>query len=95
MGMAVLMALCSAMLEKNTRRIGSGRFLNLGGSLDMIHNAINILKLAVEKGASTLLIPLNARKQLNDAIRRYDHQDQYSVLYGSEGLFGEDVDGGY
>ncbi|SMD44854.1 ATP-dependent Lon protease [Aquiflexum balticum DSM 16537] len=67
MGMAVLMALCSAMLEKNTKGglvvVGS---LNLGGSLDMIYNAVNIAELAVEKGASTLLIPLNARKQLND-----------------------------
>jgi ATP-dependent Lon protease len=67
MGMAVLMALCSAMLEKNTKGglvvVGS---LNLGGSLDMIYNAVNIAELAVEKGATTLLIPLNARKQLND-----------------------------
>jgi ATP-dependent Lon protease len=67
MGMAVLMALCSAMLEKNTKGglvvVGS---LNLGGSLDMIYNAVNIAELAVEKGASTLLVPLNARKQLND-----------------------------
>lgn len=67
MGMAVLMALCSAMLEKNTKGglvvVGS---LNLGGSLDMIYNAVNIAELAVEKGATTLLVPLNARKQLND-----------------------------
>ncbi|GHB48347.1 protease Lon-related BREX system protein BrxL [Mongoliitalea lutea] len=67
MGMAVLMAMCSAMLEKNTKGglvvVGS---LNLGGSLDMIYNAVNIAELAVEKGASTLLVPLNARKQLND-----------------------------
>lgn len=67
MGMSVLMALCSSILEKNTKGglvvLGS---LNLGGSLDMIYNAVNIAELAVEKGASTLLIPLNARKQLND-----------------------------
>lgn len=67
MGMAVLMALCSAMLEKNTKGglvvVGS---LNLGGSLDMIYNAVNIAELAVEKGATTLLIPLNSRKQLNE-----------------------------
>jgi len=40
--------------------------LNLGGSLDTIYNAVNLAELAVEKGASTLLIPLNARKQLNE-----------------------------
>jgi ATP-dependent Lon protease len=40
--------------------------LNLGGSLDLVYNAINLGELAIEKGATTLLIPLNARKQLND-----------------------------
>lgn len=67
LGMAVLMAMCSALLEKNTKGglviVGQ---LNLGGSIDMIYNAVNLAELAVEKGASTLLIPLNARKQLND-----------------------------
>jgi ATP-dependent Lon protease len=66
-GMAVLIGLCSAILEKNTKGglliIGQ---LNLGGSLDMVYNAVNLAELAVEKGATTLLIPLNARKQLND-----------------------------
>jgi ATP-dependent Lon protease len=67
MGMAVLMALCSALLEKSTKGglliVGQ---LNLGGSLDLVYNAVNLAELAVEKGATTLLIPLNARKQLND-----------------------------
>ena len=67
MGMAVLMGMCTAMLEKNTKGgiviVGQ---LNLGGSLDMVYNAVNLAEIAVEKGATTLLIPLNARKQLND-----------------------------
>ncbi len=67
MGMAVLIGLCSAILEKNTKGglviVGQ---LNLGGSLDMAYNAVNLAELAVEKGATTLLVPLNARKQLND-----------------------------
>jgi ATP-dependent Lon protease len=66
-GMAVLIGLCSAILEKNTKGglliIGQ---LNLGGSLDTVYNAVNLAELAVEKGATTLLIPLNARRQLND-----------------------------
>lgn len=66
-GMAVLIGLCSAILEKNIKGgvviIGQ---LNLGGSLDMVYNAVNLAEIAVEKGATTLLIPLNARKQLND-----------------------------
>ena len=67
MGMAVLIALCSALLEKNTKGglviVGQ---LNLGGSLDLAYNAVNLAELAVEKGATSILIPLNARKQLND-----------------------------
>lgn len=67
MGMAVLIGLCSSILEKSIKGglviVGQ---LNLGGSLDTIYNAVNLAELAVEKGASTLLIPLNARKQLNE-----------------------------
>jgi ATP-dependent Lon protease len=67
MGMAVLMAMCSSILEKSTKGglviVGQ---LNLGGSLDMVYNAVNLAEIAVEKGATTLLIPLNARKQLNE-----------------------------
>ncbi|MDD2512233.1 MAG: protease Lon-related BREX system protein BrxL [Proteiniphilum sp.] len=66
-GMAVLIGLCSSMLEKHIKGglviVGQ---LNLGGSLDTIYNAVNLAELAVEKGATTLLIPLNARKQLNE-----------------------------
>lgn len=67
MGVSVLIALCSALLEKGIKGgvviVGQ---LNLGGSLDLVYNAVNLAELAVEKGASTLLIPLNARKQLNE-----------------------------
>jgi len=66
-GMAVLMAMCSSILKKNTKGglviVGQ---LNLGGSLDMVYGAVNIAEIAIEKGATTLLIPLNARKQLNE-----------------------------
>lgn len=67
MGMAVLIGLCSSLLEKNIKGglIIVGQ-LNLGGSLDLVYNAVNLAELAVEKGATTLLVPLNARKQLND-----------------------------
>ncbi len=67
MGMAVLVALCSSMIEKGTKGglIIVGQ-INLGGSLDLVYNAVNLAELAVEKGATTLLVPLNARKQLND-----------------------------
>lgn len=67
LGMSVLIALCSAILERSIKGglviIGQ---INLGGSIDLIYNAVNLAELAVEKGATTLLMPLNARKQLND-----------------------------
>jgi ATP-dependent Lon protease len=67
LGMSVLIALCSSLLERSTKGgliiIGH---LNLGGSLDLVYNAVNLAELAVEKGATTILIPLNARKQLNE-----------------------------
>lgn len=66
-GMPVLMSLCSSLIEKNIKGglaiVGT---LNLGGSLDLVYNAVDVAELAIEKGAKTLLIPINARKQLND-----------------------------
>lgn len=66
-GMAVLLALCSSLLQKSIKGglviVGA---LNLGGSVDLVYNAVNIAELAVEKGASILLIPVSARKQLFD-----------------------------
>ncbi|MEP7142223.1 MAG: S16 family serine protease [Ferruginibacter sp.] len=66
-GMAVLMAMCSAILEKSSKGglviIGQP---NLGGSLDLVYNAVNLAELSIKKGATTILIPLNARKQLNE-----------------------------
>ena len=40
--------------------------LNLGGSIDMIPNANRIAEPAIDKQAQTLLIPVAARRQLND-----------------------------
>ena len=40
--------------------------LNLGGSVDPLYNAIDVVELAVEKGASVVLMPVSARKQLFD-----------------------------
>jgi ATP-dependent Lon protease len=67
LGLPVLVALCGSLLGKNTRGgtiiVGS---LNLGGSIDMIPNAISIAELAIDKQAQTLLMPVSARRQLND-----------------------------
>jgi ATP-dependent Lon protease len=65
LGLPVLLALCSALLEKSTKGglivVGS---LNLGGSVEAVYNAVALAELAVEKGASTLLMPVSARRQL-------------------------------
>ena len=40
--------------------------LNLRGSVEPLANAVSIVEVAVEKGATTLLMPVSARKQLFD-----------------------------
>ena len=61
------MALCSALIGKSLQGglviVGA---LNLGGSIDPLYNAIDVVELAVEKGASGILMPVSARKQLFD-----------------------------
>jgi ATP-dependent Lon protease len=65
LGLAVLMALCSGLLERSIKGglivVGA---LNLGGSVEMIPNPVAVAELAVEKGAATLLMPISSRKQL-------------------------------
>ncbi len=65
MGVAVLLGLCGALLQKSLRGglvvVGG---LNLGGSIDPVYNAVSVVELAVEKGATMLLMPVSARKQL-------------------------------
>ena len=67
LGLSVLVALCGSLLGKNTKGgtivVGA---LNLGGSIDMVPNAVRIAELAVDKQAQTLLMPVVARRQLND-----------------------------
>ncbi|NLE27045.1 MAG: protease Lon-related BREX system protein BrxL [Clostridiaceae bacterium] len=65
LGLAVLIALCSGLLERsiNGGLIIAGA-LNLGGSVEHISNPVAIAELAVEKGATTLLMPISSRKSL-------------------------------
>jgi ATP-dependent Lon protease len=67
LGLPVLVALCGSLLGRNTRGgtviVGS---LNLGGSVELVPNAVRIAELVVDKQAQTLLMPVSARKQLND-----------------------------
>ncbi|TWT98570.1 BREX system Lon protease-like protein BrxL [Stieleria varia] len=66
-GLPTLIALASSLLERSTKGgmiiVGS---LNLGGSVEMIPNPVAIAEVAIEKQATTLLMPVAARRQLND-----------------------------
>ena len=67
LGAAALIALCTALLKKSVRGgliiVGE---INLGGSFEPIHNPVTIAEIAVEKGASILLMPVACRRQLFD-----------------------------
>lgn len=67
LGVPVLVALCGALLGRNTRggTLVAG-VLNLGGSIELLANATHIAELAIDKQAQTLLMPVSARRQLND-----------------------------
>ena len=67
LSVAAIAGLCGAILDKNTRgsTIIAGA-LTLGGSMEALPNAVRIAELAVEKQAQTLLLPVAARRQLND-----------------------------
>ena len=67
LGLPALIALSTAMLKKSTRGgliiVGE---INLGGSIEPVHNAVPIAEMAVEKGATALLMPVACRRQLFD-----------------------------
>lgn len=67
LGMASLVALCTTLLKKSVRGgliiVGE---INLGGSIEPIHNPVAIAEIAVEKGATALLMPVSCRRQLFD-----------------------------
>ena len=67
LGLGVLVSLCGSLLGRNTRGgtivVGA---LNLGGSIEGLPNAVRIAELAVDKQAQTLLMPVAARRQLNE-----------------------------
>lgn len=67
LGVAALIAMCTVVLKRSVRGgliiVGE---LNLGGSIEPIHNPVNIAEIAVEKGATALLMPVGCRRQLFD-----------------------------
>ena len=67
LGLPVLVACVGGLLERSTRggTIVVGP-LNLGGSIERIPNPVAVAELAVDKQAATLLMPVSARRALND-----------------------------
>jgi ATP-dependent Lon protease len=67
LGVAALVALCTSLLKRSVRGglIILGE-INLGGSIEPVHNAVSIAEIAVEKGATSLLMPVSCRRQLVD-----------------------------
>ena len=67
LGVACLVALCTSLLKRSVRGgliiVGE---ITLGGSIEPIHNAVTIAEIAVEKGATSLLMPVACRRQLVD-----------------------------
>ena len=66
-GVGVMIALCSALLQKGIQGghvvVGG---LNLGGSIDPVYSAVNVVELAVEKGATKIVISISARRLMNN-----------------------------
>jgi len=67
LGMAALIALCTSLLKKNVRGglviVGE---IALGGSIEPFNNPVTVAEISVEKGATSLLMPVSCRRQLID-----------------------------
>jgi ATP-dependent Lon protease len=66
-GVAVLLALCSSLLQKSIKgglAVTGG--LNLGGSIETIFNPVVVVENAIEKGAASIFMPISSRRQLNE-----------------------------
>ena len=63
----ILAALCSSLLNVPIKAgmVVAGE-ISLGGSIETLYNPVAMVENAVEKGASTILIPVSCRHQLND-----------------------------
>lgn len=80
LGMPILLALASAVLQRSLKGglvvVGN---LTLGGGVETVLNAAGLAELAMEKGASALLVPVSARRQLLDVSDEV--ATRVSVLY--------------
>jgi ATP-dependent Lon protease len=63
----LLVALSSALLGRSVRGgvIIAGH-LTLGGSIEPIHNPVDLIERAFERGAEAILLPVSCRRSLAD-----------------------------
>ncbi|MGH7121278.1 MAG: S16 family serine protease, partial [Acetobacteraceae bacterium] len=64
-GVPVLLALASALLRRPLKgglAVVGG--LNLGGSIEPVHDPVDVVEHALSKGASAILMPVSCRKEL-------------------------------
>jgi ATP-dependent Lon protease len=67
LGVPILLALCSALLGQScVGGLAVVGHLTLGGSLEPVQNPVALVELALEKGATIVLVPVSARRQLLD-----------------------------
>ena len=79
LGIPALLALLEKSLQGGLIAVGG---LNLGGGIDPVYNAVEVAELAAEKGATTLLVPISARRQLNELSD--EMAMKLTILYYSE-----------
>ncbi|GHC16782.1 peptidase [Kushneria pakistanensis] len=67
LGVASLISMSSSLLKRSLRGglIVVGE-INLGGSIEPVHNPVTLVEIAVEKGATAILMPVTCRKMLFD-----------------------------
>ena len=67
LGVGTLVALATSLLKKSLRGgliiVGE---INLGGSIEPVHKPVSIVEIAVEKQATSILMPVSSRRQLID-----------------------------
>ena len=66
-GVAGIIGMCTALLRRSVRGgliiVGE---VNLGGSIEPVHDPVNLVEIAVEKGAQVIMMPVSCRRQLID-----------------------------
>ncbi len=80
--LAALVAMCTTHLQKRVMGGLVVGVLNIGGSIDAIHNAVSVAELAVENGPTISLMPVSTCKQSCDLSD--DRVTKVKILFYSD-----------